>query len=539
MKTTISFLYILSVTALLLGVVSCKTDDVEEGSIIVPTDPVLIPDAAFGEYLLYNQTPGVYEQQDGNEINYYLNPTEVISVSELLLSKTASNIETLQKAGLATADVKITDLSGLEYFIGLQRLALTSNSVREIDLTSLSALEQLEINFNLIGQLDLSGNPELTTLRYHGSGNAEESELLSELDLSANTQLRHLFLPDHNLVNIDLSNNPNIDEMLDLSGNPGPDSDTDTADIVVPDAIYNQLGEGNRLGVISDAHAETIVTLTAAPSTFSEDEGASVITASLNMATDKDVTINLNFSGSATLDEDYTVENTSLVIPAGETSITTTITAIQDADEEGNETIEITASDVQNAELNTSSPLILTIEDDDKSIPLVLNEILYDPSNSGLDGDANGDGVYAQNEDEFIELYNDSDEALDVSGFKVYDTENLAADIPNHLIPEGTVIPAHGVLVIFGGGTPTGDFGGAIVQTSTFGDLNLNNDADILTITDADGKVIITFDVEPYSNNPNEALTRYPDVTGEFTRYKDIDNGFKFTPGTKADGSPF
>ncbi|RAV29141.1 lamin tail domain-containing protein [Sinomicrobium soli] len=431
MKTITPFLYVLYTTVLLLGVASCKTDDVEEGSAVIPSEPVPIPDAAFGEYMVYNGTPGVYEQTEGNEVKYYLDPLEAASVSELVLSKTGSNIETLQKAGLATAGIKISDLTGLEYFIGLQRLVLTSNTVRNIDLSALIALEQLEINFNLIGQLDLSGNPGLTTLRYRASGNANESEVLTELDLGTNTQLRHLFLPGHQLVNIDLSNNLQIDELLDMSDNPGPDGDPETADIVVPAAIYNQLEEGNRIGVISDAQ-----------------------------------------------------------------------------------------------------------EDDDKSVPLVLNEILYDPSNNGLDGDANGDGTYAQNEDEFIELYNNSDEPLDVSGFKIYDTEALENDSPRHLIPESTVIPAHGVLVIFGGGTPTGEFGGAIVQTSTTGDLNLNNAEDVLTVTDTAGKVIITFDVEPLSDNPNESYTRSPDITGDFTRHSDI-NSLLFSPGTKADGSSF
>ncbi|SFW58647.1 Calx-beta domain-containing protein [Sinomicrobium oceani] len=538
MKTSTPFLYVLGITILLLSAVSCKTDDVEEGSVVIPSEPVLIPDAAFGEYMLYNGTPGVYEQTEDNEVKYYLDPREVASVSELLLSKTGSNIEALQNAGLATAELKISDLTGLEYFIGLQHLVLTSNTVRNIDVSALIALEQLEINFNLIGQLDLSGNPRLTMLRYRASGNATESEVLTELDLSSNTQLRHLFLPNHQFINIDLSNNLQIDELLDLSDNPGPDGDPETGDIIIPAAIYNQLEEANRSGVISDAQAETTVILSADPASFSENEGSSTITATLNKITDNDVTISLSFSGSATLDEDYAVENTTLVIPAGETKVSTVITAIQDTDEEGNETIEITVSDVSNAVIGMASPLVLTIEDDDKSVPLVLNEILYDPSNSGLDGDANGDGVYAQNEDEFIELYNNSEEPLDVSGFKVYDSEALENDSPRHLIPEGTVIPAHGVLVIFGGGTPTGTFGGAIVQTSTTGDLNLNNAADVLTVTDTNGKVIITFDIEPLSNNPNESYTRNPDITGDFTRHSDV-NGLLFSPGTKTDGSSF
>ena len=39
---------------------------------------------------------------------------------------------------------------------------------------------------------------------------------------------------------------------------------------------------------------------------------------------------------------------------------------------------------------------------------LIINEVLYDPSNSGLLGDANGDGTYSQTQDEFIEFFNNS-----------------------------------------------------------------------------------------------------------------------------------
>ena len=46
---------------------------------------------------------------------------------------------------------------------------------------------------------------------------------------------------------------------------------------------------------------------------------------------------------------------------------------------------------------------------------LLLNEVLYDPSNSGLEGDANGDGEYVHNEDEFVELVNVSNSNLDIN----------------------------------------------------------------------------------------------------------------------------
>jgi hypothetical protein len=169
---------------------------------------------------------------------------------------------------------------------------------------------------------------------------------------------------------------------------------------------------------------------------------------------------------------------------------------------------------------------------------LVLNEILYDPSNSALDGDANGDGVYAHNQDEFIELINNSSKPVDLSGFKVFDASGLAANNPNHTIPAGTIIQPQKALLIFGGGTPTGTFGGATIQKSTSGDMNLNNAGDMLTIQDAAGNTIISFDITPLSDNPNESYTRNPDILGNFEQHT-VSTSKKFSPGTKINGDTF
>ncbi len=104
---------------------------------------------------------------------------------------------------------------------------------------------------------------------------------------------------------------------------------------------------------------------------------------------------------------------------------------------------------------------------------LVINEVLYDPSTFIGEGDANRDGVISQQDDEFIELYNTTNRNLDISGYKIYNNENWAVRHPNHEVPAGTILPPGGVLVVFGGGTPTGDFGGAIIQTASFGELDM------------------------------------------------------------------
>ena len=169
---------------------------------------------------------------------------------------------------------------------------------------------------------------------------------------------------------------------------------------------------------------------------------------------------------------------------------------------------------------------------------LLLNEVLYDPSNSGLDGDANGDGEYVHNEDEFVELVNVSNSNLDISGYEFYDNTNLILGMPNHVVPPGTILSSMKAYVVFGGGIPTGDFGDAIVHTASASVLNLNNSSDTLTIKNDIGETVIVFDVEALSNNPNESYSRLPDICGDFVQHNSTSLGL-FSPGTKSNGDPF
>lgn len=167
---------------------------------------------------------------------------------------------------------------------------------------------------------------------------------------------------------------------------------------------------------------------------------------------------------------------------------------------------------------------------------LIINEVLYDPSNNNLEGDANGDGSYDQTEDEFIEFFNDGASNFDLSGYQVWD--DTASGGVVYTFPSGTVIPPKGALVLFGGGTPVGAFGGAIVLADTGDGLSLNNSGEIIMISDGSGTVILSFDSDAESNNPNESFTRSPDITGSFARHPTV-SSVLFSPGTKLDGSSF
>lgn len=168
---------------------------------------------------------------------------------------------------------------------------------------------------------------------------------------------------------------------------------------------------------------------------------------------------------------------------------------------------------------------------------LIINEVLYDPSNTSLDGDANGDGVYDQEGDAFIEFINNGFTNLDISGYEVWDDTTTGSLV--YTFPASTIIPPNGALVLFGGGTPTGSFGGAIVLADTgVAGLSLNNSGEIIAIKNASGTVVLTFDSDALSNNPNESYTRNPDITGAFEQHAD-NTSLLFSPGTKVNGSSF
>ena len=270
-----------------------------------------------------------------------------------------------------------------------------------------------------------------------------------------------------------------------------------------------------------------------------ENGGSADIIADLSMASTSDVIVNFSLSGAATKGTDFNLSATELVVPAGSQSESISLMAIDDTLLNGNRDVIIQVSAVTNGQYEPQT-LVLSIEDDESpaALNLIFNEVLYDPSNNGLEGDANGDGAYAQAEDEFIEIYNAGAREADLSDFKIYDSEALSANTPRHTFASGTILPAGKVIVVFGGGTPTGTFGGAMVVTSTTGNMNLNNAGDIAYLYDADGNEVITFDTEPLSNNPNESYTRNPDITGAFEQHGD-NHPILFSPGTKVDGSAF
>ncbi len=165
-----------------------------------------------------------------------------------------------------------------------------------------------------------------------------------------------------------------------------------------------------------------------------------------------------------------------------------------------------------------------------------INEYLADPPD-GAAGDANGDGVTSSSQDEFVEVINRTSLPVDIGGYSISDADSL-----RFTFPSGTILPANEAAIIFGGGTPTGDFGNArlngLVFTAT---LSLNNTGDTISLKDNGSNIVESITYGSSEGGANQSITRSPDGTGTFVTHSTAagSGGRLFSPGTRVDGSPF
>ena len=171
---------------------------------------------------------------------------------------------------------------------------------------------------------------------------------------------------------------------------------------------------------------------------------------------------------------------------------------------------------------------------------IVFNEVLADPPNDAP-GDANGDGARDNLQDELVELVNTGDSAVCLAGWGLGDAE----DSFRHRFPVGTSLGPGEALVVFGGGVPTGPFGGVTVQIADFdGSLNLQNAGDVLRLSTPDGETILALSWGDCAESAcasdhlsddlerDAAITRSPEITGAWVTH----GGAGYSPGTAADG---
>ena len=159
---------------------------------------------------------------------------------------------------------------------------------------------------------------------------------------------------------------------------------------------------------------------------------------------------------------------------------------------------------------------------------LILNEVLVNVPR-GEAGDANADGERDAWADEFVELVNISERALDVDGVKITN-----GDVPKATLPALCLEPG-GAIVIFGGpaGEPPAERGGTLWlrARARFG---FSNSAGRVRLLDVRGRELFDF---TYEDAPEASYTLSPELTGgAFMSHEAL--GAPFSPGTCASGRP-
>ncbi len=115
------------------------------------------------------------------------------------------------------------------------------------------------------------------------------------------------------------------------------------------------------------------VTLSAIPTTISESGGVSTITATLSTTSIDPVTVNLTFSGTATLTSDFTRSGVQIVIPAGQLSGSITVTGVSDLISDPNESIIVAISTVTNGTESGAQQVTVTLADTNNAAPTDIN----------------------------------------------------------------------------------------------------------------------------------------------------------------------
>jgi acetyl esterase/lipase len=158
------------------------------------------------------------------------------------------------------------------------------------------------------------------------------------------------------------------DDVVD--GNVGYSILTDPA--VSFDPHYSSL-DAVDVSLVNIDHDTATVTLGVNKTSLDEDgsDNPATVTATLSVPSIEQVTVNLGFSGTATNSTDYTRSGTQIVIPAGSTSGSVTINAVQDGTDEPNETVIVDITGVTNgAESGTQQVTVTIIDDDDVTVTL-------------------------------------------------------------------------------------------------------------------------------------------------------------------------
>lgn len=169
------------------------------------------------------------------EDNTVRSPDDVLTAKDWIILASLTHMDISEQG--------IKDLTGIEYFSSLDRLACVGNKITHIDISKNSHISFLNCGNNRLTELDTSNwehiaylrceNNQLTNLDVSRLGDLTllycSNNLLTELDVSSNRKLSKLDCNNNLLTQLNVANNPELSELycsnnrlteLDISGNP-------------------------------------------------------------------------------------------------------------------------------------------------------------------------------------------------------------------------------------------------------------------------------------------------------------------------------
>ncbi len=239
----------------------------------------------------------------------------------------------------------------------------------------------------------------------------------------------------------------------------------------------------------------------------------------------------------------------TVTIPEGATEIGFTAQPVNDGVLDGDREVTIRAT-ADN--MFPALAYLTTTEVEPNPFNVVINETLGSILGSSLD--ANGNGIFEEPvEDQFIEIVNNGDFNVDLTGWtvRVARTDEPDPELLVHTFPSGTLLAPQGAIVIFGGGEEAALqaasdalFGGALVQVanSSFNGVNLTDNGDgRISLLTPNGFVEDRVEYPMENSDQAQSLVRSPDLSGDFgTLHFEVSTAFELaSPGRRLDGIPF
>jgi hypothetical protein len=144
--------------------------------------------------------------------------------------------------------------------------------------------------------------------------------------------------------------------------------DTETFYLNLSGATNATIADSQGVGTLTNDDPLPKVSLTTSSQSVDESAGTATITAELSAISSQTVTVPFTISGSSTATSggtDYSIAPALLTIAAGSTTADLTVTLVNDAIDEGNETVIVNLGSPTNATLGTTTSHTLTIQDND------------------------------------------------------------------------------------------------------------------------------------------------------------------------------